>query len=153
MCSILLITHEKVPIEQRKRKLFVCSSEPATGGATRIIKSENIVDSRRRVSVRCLGHPSYPDGNLKFQVKMKDELAFQDFAFPLKIKNELSDDCSRTQTMDIDYDFDTFWDQAVIRCLEEDSGNLDDTVLDIIPGLKLSFLATLTILFVISTGR
>ncbi|XP_022339861.2 uncharacterized protein LOC111134788 [Crassostrea virginica] len=116
-----------------KNTMNVVVRKPATGGATRIIKSENIVDSRRRVSVRCLGHPSYPDGNLKFQVKMKDELAFQDFAFPLKIKNELSDDCSRTQTMDIDYDFDTFWDQAAIRCLEEDSGNLDDTVLDIIP--------------------
>lgn len=93
------------------------------------------MDNRNTVSIQCQGHPSYPNGNLKFQVKMKNELAFKDFIFPIDVQNELSADCSRTQIVTITSAFDQNWDQANIKCLEDDSGNFDETVLDIIPGL------------------
>lgn len=118
---------------------FFDFAEPSSGEPTRIYQMEGIVNDRRTVNVHCQGHPSYPHGSLKFQVKLKNESVYKDYNFPIEVRNELSIDCWRTQTMYVNYIFGQEWDQASIRCVDGDSGNFDETVLDVIPGLKICF--------------
>ncbi|XP_062602703.1 neurogenic locus notch homolog protein 1-like [Saccostrea cucullata] len=130
-----------------KNTMNLVVTKPPSGEPTRISKTEGVVDNRRTINIQCQGHPSYPYGNLKFQVKQQNEAVYRDFQFPVQVQDDLTADCSRTQTMSVDYNFGQEWDQATIRCIEEESGNFDETVIDVLPDNFCERASTVTEIF------